>query len=84
MSPETLSRDVPAAIRRATEQPGLSGPGWTVRINTPDGSREVRVGNQAQVARLALALERLGFLLQVDGTPEADFVFDLPELSPAS
>jgi len=31
------------------------------------------------VAHLTLELERLGFVLQVDGTPDADFAFELPE-----
>jgi hypothetical protein len=79
MSRETMERALPAAIRKATEIPSTKGEGWTVRITTRDGSRDVRLANQSQVAHLTLELERLGFVLQVDGAPEADFVFELPE-----
>lgn len=79
MSQETMARALPAAIRKASEIPVTKGEGWTVRISTPDGTRDVRLVNQSQVAHLTLELERLGFVLQVDGTPEADFVFALAE-----
>jgi hypothetical protein len=79
MSQETMARALPAAIRKASEIPCTSGEGWTVRITTQDGSRDVRLANQSQVAHLTLELERLGFILQVDGAPEADFVFELAE-----
>jgi len=83
MPHETMTQAVPAAIRRASDIPTTSGEGWTVRIRTSDGDRDVRLANQSQVAHLTLELERLGFILQVDGTPEADFVFDLPETADA-
>lgn len=79
MSHETMARALPAAIRKASEIPSTTGQGWTVRITTRDASRDVRLANQSQVAHLTLELERLGFVLQMDGTPEADFVFELPE-----
>jgi hypothetical protein len=79
MSHETLSQALPAAIRKASEIPSTRGEGWTVRISTRDGSRDVRLASQSQVAHLTLELERLGFVLQVDGTPDADFAFELPE-----
>lgn len=81
MSQETMARALPAAIRKASEIPSTTGEGWTVRIATQDGSRDVRLVNQEQVAHLTLDLERLGFVLQVDGTPDADFVFELPVTS---
>ena len=79
MSQESMARALPAAIRKASEIPSTSGAGWTVRITTRDGCRDVRLDSQSQVAHLTLELERLGFVLQVDAAPEADFVFDLPE-----
>jgi len=79
MPHETMARALPAAIRKASEVPCTGGEGWTVRITTQDGTRDVRLAGQSQVAHLTLELERLGFVLQVDGTSEADFVFDLAE-----
>jgi hypothetical protein len=79
MPQESMTQAVPAAIRRASDIPSTMGEGWTVRIRTPEGNRDVRLANQSQVAHLTLELERLGFVLQMDGTPDADFVFDLPE-----
>jgi len=72
-------RTMAAAIRKASEIPTTTGEGWTVRIQSPAGSRDVRLANQSQVAHLTIELERLGFVLQVDGPAEADFVFELPE-----
>ncbi|MGZ5180350.1 MAG: hypothetical protein ACXWC6_01530 [Ramlibacter sp.] len=76
MSHESIERAVPSAIRKASEIPTTTGEGWKVRILTREGCRDVRLVNQAQVARLTLELERLGFVLQVDDGTDADFVFE--------
>lgn len=76
MSHESIEQALPAAIRRAvSEPPPATGDGWTVCIVTAEGRHALRLAGQAQVARLALDLERLGFVLQVDGD-DADFVFE--------
>jgi hypothetical protein len=77
MSPETIANAVPAAIRRASKELAGAGPGWTIRILTPGGPRELRLASQRQVARLASELERLGFVLDADAGSETDFVFSL-------
>ena len=84
MSHETMSRAVPAAIRKASELPTTTGEGWMVRIIAREGNRELRLTNQAQVALLTLELERLGFVLQVDDGTEADFVFEQCEMTAAT
>jgi hypothetical protein len=77
MSPETIEQALPSAIRRAaSEPPPATGDGWTVCIVTGEGRHDLHLAGQAQVARLALDLERLGFVLQVEGEAEADFVFE--------
>lgn len=77
MSHETLEQALPSAIRKAaSEPPPATGDGWTVCIVTGEGRHELRLAGQAQVARLALDLERLGFELQVECGEDADFVFE--------
>ena len=72
---DSIEQVLPSAIRRASsEPPPALGDGWTVCIVTAEGRHELRLAGQAQVARLTLDLERLGFVLQVDGG-DADFVF---------
>lgn len=74
---ESIEQVLPSAIRRAaSEPPPATGDGWTVCIVTGEGRHELRLAGQAQVARLALDLERLGFVLQVEGSGDADFVFE--------
>lgn len=76
MSNDSIEQALPSAIRKAAaEPPPATGDGWTVCIVTGEERHELRLAGQAQVARLALDLERLGFVLQVDGD-EADFVFE--------
>ena len=76
MPTDSFATAVPAAIRRATqERPASSG--WTVRILAPEGVHELRLSSQRQVGRLALELERLGFVLDADARSETDFVFAL-------
>lgn len=76
-STDTLELALPTAIRRAaSEPPPPTGEGWTVRIVTAEGRRDLHLAGQGQVARLALDLERLGFVLRVEGEAEADFVFE--------
>ena len=82
MPHESLDQTLPSAIRRATSGPAaVLGDGWTVRIITPQDRREVRLAGQAQLARLALDLERLGFVLQVEDAGDADFVFAQPDIA---
>lgn len=82
MPQATIEQALPAAIRRASaEPPPATGDGWTVRIVTVEGRRDLHLAGQAQVARLALDLERLGFALQVEGTADADFVFQQVEIA---
>lgn len=77
MSHESLEQALPWAIRKAaSEPPPATGDGWTVCIVTGEGRHELRLAGQAQVARLALDLERLGFELQVECGEDADFVFE--------
>lgn len=74
---DSIEQVLPSAIRRAfSEPPPAMGDGWTVCIVTAEGRHELRLAGQAQVARLALDLERLGFVLQVEGGGDADFVFE--------
>jgi hypothetical protein len=86
LSQESIERAVPGAIRRAAAVVDpRAGQGWTVRIRSGDALREVRLGSQAQVACLALELERLGFVLQVEGADEdADFVFERAAMTAAT
>lgn len=73
----TIDQALPIAIRRAaSELPPATGDGWTVRIVTGEGRHDLHLAGQAQVARLALDLERLGFVLQVEDGADADFVFE--------
>ena len=77
MSNESIEQALPSAIRKAAaEPPPATGDGWTVCIVTGEERHELRLAGQAQVARLALDLERLGFVLQVEVGDEADFVFE--------
>ena len=77
MSHESIEQALPSAIRKAaSEPPPATGDGWAVCIVTGEGRHELRLAGQAQVARLALDLERLGFELQVEGGEDADFVFE--------
>lgn len=77
MSHESIEQALPSTIRKAaSEPPPATGDGWTVCIVTGEGRHELRLAGQAQVARLALDLERLGFELQVEGGEDADFVFE--------
>ena len=76
MPTDSFATAVPAAIRRATQEPPAAG-GWTVRILTPEGVHELRLSSQRQVGRLTLELERLGLVLDVDARSETDFVFAL-------
>jgi hypothetical protein len=82
MPNDSFATAVPAAIRRATQEPPAIGSGWTVRILTPEGVHELRLSSQRQVGRLALELERVGFVLDVDARSETDFVF-APETAEA-
>lgn len=79
---DLLDQALPTAIRRAaSEPPPATGDGWTVRIVTTEGRRDLHLAGQGQVARLALDLERLGFVLQVEGAADADFVFEQPGIA---
>jgi hypothetical protein len=82
MPHDFIDHTLPSAIRRATSGPAaVLGDGWTVRIVTPEGRRELHLAGQAQLARLALDLERLGFVLQVDDADDVDFVFEQPDVA---
>ena len=77
-----IDHTVPSAIRKATSEPAaVLGDGWTVRIITSEGRRELRLAGQAQLARLALDLERLGFVLRVEDAGDVDFVFEQPDVA---
>ncbi|HZY18146.1 MAG TPA: hypothetical protein VFE82_06655 [Ramlibacter sp.] len=84
MSPRSLDQALLAAIRNAAQFESRPGEGWTIRILSAYADRNVRLGSQAQVARLALELERLGFVLQVDGADDADFVFQQCDMTAAT
>ena len=85
MSPKAIEQALPGVIRRAADMEPRTGQGWTVRIHSQGAVREVRLASQAQVARLTLELERLGFLLLVDGPDEdADFVYSPCEMLAAT
>ena len=77
MPNDSFATAVPAAIRRATQEPPAIGSGWTVRILTPEGVHGLRLSTQRQVGPLTLELERLGLVLDVDARSDTDFVFAL-------